>query len=305
MTSPNTTSVQASVKSPFEIIAEIPSVKFEVTDAAVRTAKAKLRGIRLPKAKGGADMTAEMLVAMGNASAIAKNVDEGLTRLSYLVGAAIASDEWKGLYPIINKEGEYVLRNKPFKNASEFISYMLPETARSTAMNYVSAVVNVLLPAKAGKLPELPECADMTIGMASNIKSAIVDESLRPHLVQAYKALHKEKGNKDAPLTRSEWKSVIANAKEAAGKTNGNPKAAVNGANAEDTPVSSKSAASYYALLALFGATSGEVPESARISKDNMDKLRNLVNNVYSGKLEDAAAFVEAFAGVLNGTKPE
>ena len=293
-------------KSAFDVIRGMPGINFTVTESAVKTARATFKAakVELPKTKEGVDMTADMLVAMGCAARIAKSVDDGLTRLSYLVGAAILSNEWEGLYPIVKKDGENVLRNKPFKNASEFVAYMLPDTARSTALNYVSAVVNVLLPAKMGQLPELPECADMSIGMASNIKSAIIDKDIRPTLAQEVAKLHKEKGSKDAPLTRAEWKTAISNAKEAVGKSKPRDTSNVTGANAEESSVTIHATAQYYAILDALNIKADNVPDNIHNSKAQMDKFRNLVNAAY--KSTDAAMlFLEALHCAVNGGKAE
>lgn len=301
-----TTNNAVTVKSAFDVLKEMPVLKFSVTESAVKTARATFdnANVSLPKTKDGGDMSDNMLVAMGNAATIARNVDDGLTRLSYLVGASIVSKEWETLYPIVTKDGEKVPRSKPFKNQSEFISYMLPDTARSTALNYVSAAVNVLLPAKMGLLPELPECKDMTIGMASNIKSAITDNDLKPALIEEVAKLHKDKGKKDAPLTRNEWKTAIQNAKEAIGKTKPRGTSSVVGANAVESAASVKATAQYYALLAVFGVTAGEVPETLKSGKANTDKLRNLVNAAMLSTSE-MATFMEAFHTVLNGGNAE
>lgn len=300
------TTTEITIKSAFDVLREIPSLKFDVTDSAVTTALAtfKRAKIELPRTKGGDEMSNELLVAMGKASTIAKNVDDNLNKLSYLVGASILSDEWKGLYPMVTKGGKSVQRDKPFKSSTEFIGYMLPDTARSTALNYVSAAVNVLLPAKMGMLPELPECADMSIGMASNIKSAIVDKDIKPALIAEVAKLHKEKGEKDAPLTRTEWKSAIANAKEAVGKSKPRDTSNVTGANAEESTVTIKATAQYYALLTAFGAKAGEVPETLKSGKEQTDKLRNLVNAAMASTTE-MASFMEALHAVLNGGNVE
>ena len=293
-------------KSVFDIVREMPGMDFSVTDSAVKTARAtfKKAQVKLPVSKDGKEMSDEILVAMGNAAKIARNVDNGLTRLSYLVGASILSDEWKGLHPIVTKDGESVPRSKPFKNASEFISYMLPDTARSTALNYVSAVVNVLLPAKMGQLPELPECADMSIGMASNIKSAVADKDIRPALVQEVAKLHKEKGNKDAPLTRAEWKTAISNAKEVAGKSKPRDTSSTTGANAEESSVTIHATAQYYAILDALNIKAGIVPDNINNSKAQMDKFRNLVNAAYQST-DSAMLFLEALHCAVNGGNAE
>lgn len=301
----NTNTAEITNKSAFDVIRAMPGINFTVTESAVKTARSAFKSahVKLPTTKDGGEMSDELLVAMGSAVKIARNVDDGLTRLSYLVGASVLSNEWESLYPIVTKDGKPVTRSKPFKNSSEFISYMLPDTARSTALNYVSAVVNVLLPAKMGQLPELPECADMSIGMASNIKSAIIDKEIKPALIKEVEKLHKEKGN-DTPLTRAEWKSAIANAKEAIGKSKPRDTSNVTGANAEESTVTIHATAQYYAILDALNIKAGVVPDNINNSKAQMDKFRNLVNAAY--KSTDAAMlFLEALHGAVNGANAE
>ena len=301
----NTNTTEVTNKSAFDVIRAMPGINFVVTESAVKTARETFKDakVNLPVTKDGGDMSEDVLVAMATATTIAKNVDDGLTRLSYLVGASLLSGEWKALYPIVTKDGNQVKRTKPFKSATEFINYMLPDTARSTALNYVSAVMNVILPAKMGYLPELPECANMSIGMASNIKSAIIDKELMPHLVKEVAKLHKEKGN-DTPLTRVEWKAAIANAKEASGKSKPRETSNVTGANAEDSAVTIHATAQYYAILDALNIKAGNVPDSLNNSKAQMDKFRNLVNAAY--KSTDAAMlFLEALHCAVNGGNVE
>lgn len=302
------TNTNIVTRNPFDVLREMPQLEYEVTDSAVLAALTTFKSaqVELPRTKNGDEMSNELLVAMGSAARVARAVDSGLERLSYLIGASVVSREWADLYPMVHKDGELVQRSKPFKNQSEFIAYMLPGTAHSTALNYVSAVTNVLLPARMGQLPELPECATMSVGMASNIKSAIADSELKPHLVKAVNELHKAKGAKDAPLTRNEWKSAIASAKEAAGKTKPRDTGNVTGLNAESTPVTGKAVSTFYALSAIMHTTVGVQADTIRMSAQDVDKFRTIVNRLYNeGTAEDACSFVEALAGVLNGEPVE
>lgn len=306
------TAVTTDNINPFEMIKEVPGVRLSTTANAIKTAREAFTkaGVTIPRTKDGKMPSDELICAMATAANVSKQVDDGMTRIAYLVGASVYSGEWASLYPFIKKDGEMIQRNKPFKSAAEFMNYMIPNAAASTAFNYVAAVTQVLIPAKMGKFPELPECAEMSVGLASNIKSALNNEELKPYLVAAVNELHKAKGKKDKPLTRTEWKAAIDTAKDKKDKaekvsSNGQVTENVEGLNAEETIITPAATPAYYAMLAMFGATSGEQVTTLSLNADNVNKFRALVNNVYNGNTSDAANFVTALAGVLNGMKPE
>ena len=299
-----------AVKTPFDIIAGIPSVKFSVSDSAVKTAKSYFKGkVFLPANAEGGEMSASLLCAMAQAGKAAENVESGMERIAYLVGASVYSEEWKTLYPVVESDGKLKSRKTPFKSQTEFINYMLPTVARSTALNYVSAVTDVLFPAKEGKFAAIPEIADMSVGMASNLKSALKEEDTMKYLPGLVADLHNAKSDKDKgkALTRNEWKSLVKEAREKAGKTKSRTTTDNAGLNATDSGVSSSNSA-YYALAAIFGAKKGDVPATAKLNAESMNDFRALVNGIYKngdGKTTEVVALVEALAAVLNGIAPE
>ena len=299
-----------AVKTPFDIIAEIPAIKFSVTDSAVKTARTYFKGkVFLPANENGGEMSAALLCAMAQAGKAAENVESGMERIAYLVGASVYSEEWKTLYPVVESDGKLKSRKTPFKSQTEFISYMLPTVARSTALNYVSAVTDVIFPAKEGKFKEIPEIADMSVGMASNLKSALKDGDTMKYLPELVKGLHDAKSgkDKDKALTRNEWKSAVKMAREKAGKTKSRTTTDNACQNAAESSVSPSNSA-YYALSAIFGAKKGDVPATVKLSQESMNDFRALVNGIYKngdGKTTEVLALVEALAAVLNGTTPE
>lgn len=300
-----------SVINPIALLAN-NGIKVNTSANAVTNYKRILfkDGVLVPKG-----MSDSLLCIMGEASRKAATIDKGMGELALMVGAAVYSEEWKTLKPLYpvkkkNTEGKEIAdfdvrEGKPFQKWTNFVQYMLPNASRSTSLNYVGAVIDVIIPAQKGELEGLEELGKLPVPTASLVKSGVKDANIREKLKEVLAEMHKEK---KGVFSQRDYKDALNMAKERAGAIEGTKPKDDKPTNESAGAVTSQLAghAVYYSLndgyIFQFGSVKSE--GHLTVKEGYIPKFLELLRKADKDK-DAAVQFVHALLMHVEGVTPE
>lgn len=305
----NTNNETLSVINPIALLAD-NGIKVNTSANAVTNYRRVLLKDGVIPPSGISD---SLLCIMGEASRKAATIDKGMGELALMVGAAVYSEEWKTLKPLYpvkkkdekGKETVEFKQGKEFSKWTNFVQYMLPTASRSTSLNYVGAVLDVIIPAQKGELEGLEELGKLPVPTASLVKAGVKDANIREKFKEVLAEMHKDK---EGAFSQRDYKDALQKAKERANAAEGKKPKSSETTSESAGAVTSQLAghAVYYSMndgyIFQFGSVKSE--GHLTVKEGYVPKFLELLRKADKDK-DAAVQFVHALLMHVEGVTPE